>query len=348
MKILIFKPDGIGDFVLACGAIRYLADQFGESALTLVVRDNTASLAASQFPQSQIFILPWQNERRILNLFVANTLHLIHPLRSLRETRFDWAVSLRNMRNYLQNTFFFACRADRFIASENLLARNRRWGRLVVEGAIDILRRPYWTAYPEVSEGIPTEVESHRRLLSRMGKPVPSLQEVLPKLKSHASQSDYIACAPMSVQSSKDFAFASWIDAMLVAGISKKQDLRLCGSPDQKDRLKQFASSLYQAGFSSVSVVTDLSLPSFVDLIAGARMVWSVDTAAAHIAIACERPCMILFSGMHKGAFGPWSRCAHQVWIQTGKKQVGADGKNEKVFDADETGRVMKKLGGDA
>ena len=51
MSVIILKPDEIGDFVIATGAIRLLAHRHGEEETTLVVKSELAPLAGFNHPQ---------------------------------------------------------------------------------------------------------------------------------------------------------------------------------------------------------------------------------------------------------------------------------------------------------
>jgi ADP-heptose:LPS heptosyltransferase len=67
-----------------------------------------------------------------------------------------------------------------------------------------------------------------------------------------------------------------------------------------------------------IRILHPSNLQEFVDLLAGAELVLSVDTAAAHAATALDRPSVILYSGQQYGTYGPWSRSARQRWIFPG------------------------------
>ncbi|HEU4678283.1 MAG TPA: hypothetical protein VFS35_02105, partial [Terrimicrobiaceae bacterium] len=123
MRLFIFKPDGIGDFILVTGAVRLLAAAFGEANLLICVRSVIAPLARSQFPQAVILELPTAVERKVVNLFVRNFFYCLPVWFTLRRTRVDAAVCFRSMRNYLETFLFYSAKAKRFFACENILLR---------------------------------------------------------------------------------------------------------------------------------------------------------------------------------------------------------------------------------
>ena len=72
VRLFIFKPDGIGDFILVTGAVRLLAASLAKQNLLICVRSVIAPLARSQFPQAIVIELPTAVERKMVNLFVRN------------------------------------------------------------------------------------------------------------------------------------------------------------------------------------------------------------------------------------------------------------------------------------
>jgi len=315
-RLLIFKPDGIGDFILSTGAIRVMADAVGEARLTLVVRDLLVPLARAQFPAACVVGLPIAEKRRVLNLFVLNLYRSLGPIREVRRTRFDAAVSFRHMRSYMQSLTFFSVRAARYFASENLLARNRRFGRSVVERLIQTGRAPVEVPYPDVLRGQPTEMEAHRRIVSAVLNREVSFEEILPVLKAEPGSNAYRLCAPISTMEAKDYPFAQWVEAFRLTDAGRRLPLVLTGSLAQRPRLEELARSLKDAGMADVEVRLPGDLPAFVDLVAGAAAVFTVDTAAAHIAAALDRPLLVLFSGLQSGMFAPWQHSERQCWLE--------------------------------
>ena len=53
-SLIIFKPDGIGDFLLATGAIKKIIDNT-ENPIVLLVDSKVAALARKQFPTIEVF-----------------------------------------------------------------------------------------------------------------------------------------------------------------------------------------------------------------------------------------------------------------------------------------------------
>jgi len=65
----------------------------------------------------------------------------------------------------------------------------------------------------------------------------------------------------------------------------------------------------------NAQIIIPEDLQKFIDLLAGAECVVTVDTAAAHAATALDCRTLVLFSGKHQGMFAPWIRSSRQQWL---------------------------------
>lgn len=316
MRIFVFKPDGIGDFVLATGGLRLLAAEAGEQNLLICVRSIIVPLARSQFPLATVIELPTAAERKTVNLFVRNFFYCLPLWFKLKTIRVDAAVCFRSMRNYLETFLFYSARANRFLACENILLRPEKKVRGYVEAAAKRFFRPELVSYPEEAGEFPLEIEAHRRLVARvLNRPV-EISEILPALRPtvEATDTSWI-CAPVT-EASKIYPFPLWKEVFsALKPESLTRNILLVGSHDQRGALNELKELLKSAEISSAKVHIPGDLVEFLNLIAKAELVLSVDTAAAHFATALDRACVVLFSGLHSGMFGPWTRSSRQRWL---------------------------------
>ena len=329
VRVFILKPDGIGDFVLASGALRLLARECGEENLILCVKSLLVPLARSQFPRATVLDLPVAAERKVINLFAWNFIACLPVWWRLRTTPVDAVVCLRSMRNYLETFLFLSSQAGRRVASENILLRGKRKVRTIVETAANRFFRTELAPYPQMAEEMPMEIEAHRRVVERvLGRAVADA-EVLPVLHSSApTGGEYWICAPITNLASKVYPLTKWgeIFRELQPEAAGKKIL-LTGSEDQRGVLEELRTLLRESGCAGAVVFIPADLVAYVDLIAGTEIMLTVDTAAAHFATALDRPTLILFSGLHRGMFGPWHRSERQSWLSAG---APPDGKKKK------------------
>jgi ADP-heptose:LPS heptosyltransferase len=228
----------------------------------------------------------------------------------------DAAVCFRSMRNYLETFLFYSARAKRFVACENILLRPEKKVRGYVEAAAKRFFRPELVTYPEKAGEFPLEIEAHRRLVARvLNRPV-EISEVLPVLRPTVEGIDTSwICAPVT-EASKVYPFPLWKEVFsALKPESLTRNILLVGSHDQRDALNELEELLKSVEITGVRVHIPADLVEFLNLIARAELVLSVDTAAAHFATALDRACVVVFSGLHSGMFGPWTRSSRQRWL---------------------------------
>lgn len=317
MRVFVFKPDGIGDFVIATGALRTLAAEYGEENLIICVKTLLVPLARSQFPKSEIIDLPVAAKRKIVNLFAWNLACSLPVWWRLRRMRVDAAVCLRSMRNYLETFLFYSTRSRRYLACENLLLKSGKKVRTAVENSTEKLFRAELVPYPSPSREAPQEIEAHRRLISRVvGRELP-LGAALPDLRAtSAGTGDYWICAPITNNPAKLYPPVRWRDLFVALRPEAGQKrILLAGSEDQRGQLEELRDLLHAAGIYGAELAFPPGLVEYMNLIGGTELLLTVDTAAAHFATALDRRCVVLFSAMHAGMFGPWVRSEKQEWL---------------------------------
>ncbi|MFZ0435534.1 MAG: glycosyltransferase family 9 protein [Chthoniobacterales bacterium] len=337
-RCFLFKPDGIGDFFLSSGVIRLLAREFGEENLTIATLPVMESVVRGQFPRATFIPLPIRKRRIILNVFVANCIRCFSTWLTLLRSPHEVSISLRHMRDYLMNVLFYSLPSPLRLVCDNQLLGNRRPVRRWTEWAFTAVFRPVVLAYPpgepSVGGGVPRELEANRRLVSRaLGRDV-AIAEIWPELRrvgestlGESQDGSYWLCAPFANGGGKDYPGERWAELFrMLAGRENIPVLVLTGSREQRGRLEEFSrliSESWPEAAPRISIEHPSDLQKFIDLIAGADLVLTVDTAAAHAATAMDRPTVILYSGQQYGVFGPWVRSGRQRWIQPKAEDFG-------------------------
>src|SRR6185295_1871071 len=104
---------------------------------------------------------------------------------------------------------------------------------------------------------------------------------------------------PFGTDRIRDYPRAAWIAAWKTA-VGRGTPLRVLGSGERRAEIEDFVAELRQAGAEAVACV-DASPSQFLRLIASARMVLTVESAAAHLAAALDKPAVIVTGGGHFG-----------------------------------------------
>ena len=329
-RCFLFKPDGIGDFFLSSGVVRCLAREYGEDNLTIAALPVMEPVVRGQFPKATFVPLPIRKKRVILNVFAANCIRCFGVWIHLLRLRPDISVSLRHMRDYLMNVLFYSVRSPKRLVAENQLLGNGKAVRRWTERAFTALFQPEIVPYPINGEGIPRELEANRRLVERaLGRDV-GISEIWPDLYQVGGAplaGTYWVCASFANGGGKDYPVEAW--ATLFQSLHRKgllPTLVLTGSTGQAAQLAGFREAIAKNTpelADRIRILHPPDLQGFIDLLAGAGLVLSVDTAAAHASTALDRPTVILYSGQQYGTYGPWTRSPRQRWIFPGFPSTG-------------------------
>jgi len=317
LRVFILKPDAIGDFILATGCIRLMARELSEKNLIIAVREDVAPLAKAQFPQAEVIPLRLKEKRRFVNLATVNVINCLPAWLRLLTLRVDAAICLRSMRAYLHTITFYLPRAKSYIACENLLLANPRLRRPAVENFVRSAFKPTLIPYPPAGR-LPTDVEANRLVAEEVLQRKVSDQEILPTLtppRPVSAKNHWLLC-PFSSTKSKDYPAEAWAEALkLLTPERADAPLHLAAGPSQAERLHEFARTLQAAGLSNITIDPPVPLPDFLQSIAEARLVLTVDTAAAHMTCALDSPAVIVSAGQHPGVYAPYSKTGRQKWL---------------------------------
>ncbi len=313
MRVFILKPDAIGDFILASGCIRTIAHEAGEQNLVLAVRTDVAPLARHQFPKARILPLTLREKRRILNVTTVNILHSLPSWLQMLALRVDASICLRSMRAYLHTICFHTPRAKRRIACENLLLASPRVRRPAVEKFAARVFKPTLLPYPAPGK-LPSDIEANRSVAAELlGREI-SDSEILPRLvlPHPVERSAHWMLCPFSSTPAKDYPAAQWAEVLT---LFPDTPLHLAAGPSQSDSLQNFTTELRAAGIPNLHIDPPLPLGEFLEKVAAARLLLTVDTAAAHMACALGTPAVIVSAGRQPGVYSPYSPNGLQTWI---------------------------------
>jgi ADP-heptose:LPS heptosyltransferase len=302
--LCIFKPDGIGDFVLATGAIRLLVNHFGPENCVLVICPMVQALAELEFPETPKLIVPLFRFTFRPSLFWA----AIRPRKLLGALQFDQLVCLRHQRLRFQNLVLHWIVADRHFGLINQPDFYLGSDCEFVFGNSD--------AYPKnAREGTCLELEAHRRVIERSLQREVSADEITPAFRNiRVEPSDYLLVCPFSRISLKNYP--SDLLEIATTHIHRRFGLpvMLSCSPEQCEAATALEERLRQRNVL-VMPIQRTSGQEYLESVACARAVLTVDTATAHIATALNIPTVVILGGGHYGQFGPWRRSGKQEWV---------------------------------
>ena len=305
-KVGIYKPDRLGDFVLATGAIHRIVEQEGAENCLLIVSRFSRALVEAQFPHVEcVEIEPWQNSLEAAREYLA-----MHRQDPLFKYGVDRLVCLRHHRCNLEALIFSSipARATWGCLNSELM---RESGLFITPSVFDHL----FKRFPLKSDDS-RELSRHRVVTSHFLGKSPDELDITPFLKSKASWTGaYAAVSPFGSSKIRDFPPALLQAAGNHLWCLKGIPLRMLAPPGDKTRYDALAADLHKAGLPSVTIQICETTNELVDAIASSQIVLSVETATAHIAATLDRPLVALLGGGHHGWFAPWRKSNRQIWL---------------------------------
>jgi hypothetical protein len=319
--VAIVKVDRLGDGILALGAVRTLLAHYGESNCLLVISRHTESLMAAEFPLVPRLVLPMAvMHRRLLKrgrvYRAALGAFLCDDVISLRHQREDWD----------ELVLLWLGGRRTLVMDPNPSGPDFTPPRTFSLGQGN---RVQFISIGPARDGLCRELERHRQLVAALlGRPV-TAAEILPRFEHVGScaQGGGIVITPFSTLPVRDFPEALLLDALRVVRRETDVPISLYGDTSQGPRLMQLAQIARVAGISGVVRAEPIETVAFAEAVAGARLVLSVDTATAHLAVAFDRPAVVVIGGGHPDEFVPWGTSARQIWLTHPLDCFGCDWK---------------------
>lgn len=302
-RACIYKVDRLGDFVLALGALRTLVRHYGADECRLIVSEVAAPLAALEFPDVPRWNVPvapggiWRE---------MQPLQREHAPEWAGE-RFDDLICLRHTSSAYRDITLA------WIHAENWFGLGLR----PTPDALTLTNTPLAPAtYPSTAPAPwSRELVAHRevvRLAIQQQLEWPALRPSFTAVAATAGVA--IVFCPFGSEPVRDYPEDAWIAAWREA-TPPRGPIQVIGPSARQDNLSRLADRLRtEVKLESVSVAVDLPLPVFLERLAGARGIVTVDSFAAHVATALDKPTVVLLGGGHFGWFGPWGG-PQQRWL---------------------------------
>ncbi len=310
LEIAIFKPDRLGDFILASGTIRHARETFGPEKCAIIVADFVVDLARQLFGDSLIIGVPFAHNDLLRGVVPA--LWKARPL--LSGLHFNKVACLRHQRTIYEELLLGRMPGDESFGIQNSLDCMLPSDHGVYEHRFT-RSAPY---PPHAPPGLSREIEANRMVLSMaLGREVPS-ESVLPSLSfppAGEKLDDTIIISPFGSTDIRTYPLPKLV--AVLRAIQQQRPVRFiaCSSANDGARLSELMRLAEHAGVRDISIRNPPSFSNFCSLVASARGVIAVETSTAHLATALDKPAVIIIGGGQYGEFGPWRRSSRQVWL---------------------------------
>ena len=317
--LVILKLDHIGDFILSTGAIRFALERSEGKAL-LIVSHPVEAIARTLFPRADVLALPAFAPALVRHLLPvawksAANLRSIrsHELLHLRYQPDDYH---RLIQKWIGPEAAYGMESTSYL----------RWR----EGLTLPLKSAQKIAYPDPDRRYLdpaenriacAEIEAHRRLCETWGGCSVSLEDVWPEIgpaiegSAKFNSSGELLVAPFASTRIREIRPAPLIASLLAFQNEAGLPVGVACGPGERERGRKLVEVASRSGLKNVRLLPEQSLADYLRTVASARLVLSMDSATAHVAVAAGVPGVALLGGGHFGCFAPWSKADGFTWL---------------------------------
>ncbi|MBK9991613.1 MAG: glycosyltransferase family 9 protein [Verrucomicrobia bacterium] len=287
VDVLIYKVDRLGDWFMAEPAIAAIITTTHARGGSVVVwtSSETKALRAWRAPDCDTESLVFEPSGLLAKLRRA-----LSVMRLLAIYRTRTLICLRHSPEPIRD--FVLAQAD----------------------AADVRALSWRIVHNQLQGFVPHEIVRHYSILVGAGLTPALIRELLPTIaRADKKPRPCVVIAPFSSAQIKDWNDTAWTEA--VAALSNRGlKFELWVGPDQIDRARKLARIVQAQGPVDVTVCSG-TLPELATAVGTATLVLTVDTFAAHLAVASDTPTVCLIGGGQFGDFGPWQRSPRQQWV---------------------------------
>ena len=350
-RILLLRPDHLGDLLLTTPVLQALKQQAPGSHITIMVGPWSSEVIARHPAIDRVMTCPFPGFQRAAQKALAPYLLLSKTAKQLRSEHFDLAINLRPD-FWWGDALLYLARVPRrvgyalepgkpflthtlpFQTPEHAAVSNLRLASAALQ-AINYppLDEPYtperyplhfiptpgehaWVTNRLPNEGIEPTYNVGAGFTPTRVTPAHTLANS--SLENHALATHLIVIHPGSGAAVKLWRAEGWAACAnaLTKSLTTTSQVRiiLTGSKNERPMLEEIARDIQ----SSVTLVTDATIGQLAALLARAQLVLSVDSGPLHLAVAQRTPTVQLFGPTDPRIFGPWgSRERHIVLAST-------------------------------
>lgn len=296
MKILLIKLKNIGDVLIMTPAIRGIRERHPEAHISVLVRAGTEGILAGCKDIDEILVSAAPEKEKRGFGWWTDLKNMIH----IRTSGFDWVFELGDGDRGRWVT--------RFSGGKHRIAS--RWGWVVPKHF-----QKAFTATSTQDWQMMHRVEKDYRLVSEflpLGENVPPLVFDAPEGVDPlvADGAEYVVMHPVSRWKRKAWPVERWIT---VGQWLAAKGLRCVVSSGPDPVEIEMAQEITRAlGENACCTNGEKSWSELARLIRGARLFAGLDTAAMHLAAACQTPVVALFAQSIESHWGPW-KCRHEI-----------------------------------
>ncbi|MBN2590858.1 MAG: glycosyltransferase [Sedimentisphaerales bacterium] len=300
-KILIVRPDAIGDYIIFSSSLKYFKKLYPDARIHILVQKRIAELAR---PCPYIDeVITFESREKIIN----DSEYAGQIIRRLQEYKFDIAINPVYSRDKVGEFLTLNSSARELIASigdDTNISMEQR-----------LKNNSYYTKIIPAENIVMLETKRNEEFMRGLGAVIN--EPLMPKIWIEKEDEDFIKelisklgvdiekamiICPFAQFRQKEWSISSWTELI---SCYNNFPIIICGAEKDKesaDRLKN------AAGHPNIyNLCGKITLRQLAALLQRSRICVTVDSAPAHIAAAVNCPHVVLLGGGHYGRFLPYS-----------------------------------------
>ena len=314
-SVILFKPDGIGDYILWSRFFQECSQRYPNSRITVVCCAPTGELVQRMFPKFRVIQIP-QRPKDILG-FIGM---LCRNPRLILVGQQDVLLDLRPHRASWELLYVILLRANGKIGLQRSVATLR--GTVLPENRFYNLLVAPCTSVPAQDERLEcAELDLVRQFSSFLwGSAIaPTLPDLRmfswPQPKLPTGKRHWVI-GPFSGNAIRDYPAIRWREVFeQLVPSSSPDSLLICGAASQRSKAEEFRKMM-QGTLPVTNLCGSLTLVETAGLLLESELVFATESALAHLSVALRRPTIVILGGGHFGLFAPWGmKIAPVRWI---------------------------------
>ncbi len=326
-RILLVRPDHLGDLILTTPILQALREHAPDAEITMLVGPWSREIVARHPALDHVVTCSFPGFQRAVQGALTPYTLLFRTARQLKRERYDLALNLRpdfwwgaallylagiprRVGYALRPGQPFLSKALPFPAAEHAAVSNLRLASAGLTAlGYQALAEPFTPAqYP--ARFTPTEDE--RDWASQ-------------RLREEGIEDDtpLILIPPGSGGAVKLWRSKAWANCALrlraILTSPRQARILLTGSPGERALVEEVAQGIPDG----VTIVTDASVGQLAALLARATCVLTVDNGPGHIAAAQDTPSVHLFGPTDPRIFGPWGSASRHIVLASTQRCPG-------------------------
>ncbi|MBU1863541.1 MAG: hypothetical protein KKH94_07770 [Candidatus Omnitrophica bacterium] len=307
-KILIVRPDSIGDYILFSGFLKYIREAYRDYFISILLQEHVAELARDCPYIDEI--TPFNRQK-----FITERVYTQEVMRNLRSKKYSVVLYPVYSRDVVGDFITLECGAP--------VAITFKGDNSNMNQSMRLQNNKYYTRCIRVRKDILNEFERNKIFAKTLVKKSGQLTESQPYivwseeenifvehlLGEYNITEPFIALAPFSQYSIRKWPIERWVSLI---SAYHSFPIVICGMQSDKKEAQCIIENSDHVRV--INFCGNTTLRQCASLLTRAKVLIGVETALCHMAASVGTPSVVITGGGHFGRFLPYNELHHIVY----------------------------------